>query len=94
MKKNIEHELNEFLEEWDVQKLVAFLKDIMPLCELYNVSEDDDWVKDIVGEDGHKDIRLLRTMYLMSKIAENHSGKLAILRSKFPRLYERMEKVQ
>lgn len=94
MKKNIEHELNEFLEEWDVQKLVAFLKDIMPLCELYNVSEDDDWVKDIVGEDGHKDIRLLRTMYLMSKIAENHSGKLATLRSKFPRLYERMEKVQ
>jgi hypothetical protein len=90
---NFEKEINEFIEDWDVHRLIEFLKDIIPLCELYNVTIEKDWVKDIVGEETHKDIRLIRTVYLISKIAENHSGKLALIRSKYPRLCQRMEKV-
>lgn len=91
---NLEKEINNFLEDWDVHKLIEFLKDIIPLCELYNVSIDDDWVKDLVGQDRHKDIRLIRTVYLISKIAENHSGKLAMIKAKYQRLFEHMENVK
>lgn len=90
----IEKEINDFLEDWDIHKLVEFLIDIVPLCELYDVDIDDDWVKDIVGEEGHRDVRLIRTVYLISKIAENHSGKLAVIRSKYSKLCQRMENVQ
>lgn len=42
--KNIKEEITEFLNEWDSKQLCKFLKDIMPLIELYNVDDNDDWL--------------------------------------------------
>lgn len=91
-KKSIEEEIELFLETWGCQEMVSFLKDIIPLFDLYDVDEEDDWVRDNVGEDNLKNVRLIRTVYLMSKIAETHAGKLAILKVNFKDLYKRIEK--
>lgn len=91
-KKFIEEEIELFLEIWGCKEMVSFLKDIIPLFELYDVDEEEDWVRDKVGEDNLKNVRLIRTVYLMSKIAETHGGKLAILKVNFKDLYKRLEK--
>lgn len=90
-KKTIEQEINEFFDIWDVENLTAFFRDVFPLLELYNVDQDDDWVRDAVGDDNLQNVRLIRTVYLMSKIAENHAGKLAITSAKFKRIWRRLE---
>jgi hypothetical protein len=89
--KTLEDEINEFLAYWDCEQMQAFLYDIMPLCELYDVEAEHDWVQDAVGEDNERNVRLLRTVYLISRIAEKHSGKLALVRLRFGNIYERME---
>lgn len=91
-KKDIETEINEFLDYFNCEKLIKFLKDIIPLFELYDVEDEDDWVKDAVGEEDERNVRLIRTVYLMSRIAENHSGSLAMIRSRFPDMWRKMEK--
>lgn len=91
-KKTIEDEINEFLEIWDYRQISSFLGHIIPLLELYDVSEEDDWVKDSVGEEDERNVRLIRTVYLVSKIASFHTGKLASVNVKFKDLWERMEK--
>lgn len=91
-KKNLEQEINEFLDYFNCEKMIKFLKDIIPLFELYDVEDEDDWVKDAVGEEDERNVRLIRTVYLMSKIAENHSGSLAMIRSRFPNIWLKMEK--
>ncbi len=93
MKKTIETEINAFLEEFDIVKLLDIIEDIMPLCDLYSINEKDDWVKDLIGDD-HRHIRILRTVYLLSRIAERHGGKMATMRMKHPRLFEKMEKAE
>lgn len=92
MNKNIEKEINEFLEYWDSEQMCAFLRDIIPLFELYDVEEEDDWVEDAVGKEDKKTIRLIRTVYLISRIAEFHAGKLSSIRVNFKDLYRKMEK--
>lgn len=89
--RSLEEEINEFLEMWDCKQQVAFLRDIIPLFELYDVNEEDDWVKEAVGEENERNIRLIRTVYLISKIAENHTGKLTLIKIKYPKLYRKME---
>jgi len=91
-KKDLEQEINEFLDYFNCEKMIKFLKDIIPLFELYDVEDEDDWVKDAVGEEDERNVRLIRTVYLMSKIAENHSGSLAMIRSRFPNMWVKMEK--
>lgn len=91
-KKTLEQLINEFLEEWDCKHMIAFLRDIIPLFELYDVEDEDDWVKDAVGEEDERNVRLVRTVYLMSKIAEFHAGKLCSLKIGFKDLWQRMEK--
>jgi len=92
--QTIQEEINQFLEYWDLETLVSFLRDIIPLLELYEVEEGNDWVKDAIGDEDETTIRLIRTVYLVSKIAENHAGKLASLKINFKDIYRRMEKVE
>ena len=90
--KSLEQEINEFLEKWDFNQLCNFLRDIIPLFELYDVEDENDWVKDAVGESNERNVRLIRTVYLISRIAEFHTGNLAIIKMNFKDLYKRMEK--
>lgn len=91
-KKTLEEEINEFLQTWDCEQLTSFLRDIIPLFELYDVEDEDDWVKDAVGTDNERNVRLIRTVYLVSRIAEFHAGKLCSIKMNFKNLWQRMEK--
>lgn len=93
-KLTIEEEINHFLDRWDYKEQIQFLKDVIPLVELYDVEEDDDWVEKEVGGDieNVRNIRLIRTVYLMSKIAEFHAGKLCMINIEFKNLWKRIEK--
>ncbi len=91
-KKNIEDEINEFLSHWDLDKMVQFIGDIFPILELYNVDETDDWLKDAVGPVDQINVRLIRTVYLVSRLAEFHSGLLCMLKVRYKDLWKRMEK--
>lgn len=94
-KKTLEEEVNSFLEIWDCRQIIQFLRDVIPLFELYDVDEVDDWVKNAVGGDNRnvQTVRLIRTVYLVSKISENHSAKLCYLKIHFKGLWERLEKI-
>ena len=92
-KKTLEDQINAFLEMWDVDRQVAFLKDILPLFELFDVEDEKDWVVEAVGEGNQVHFRLLRTVYIMSTIAEKHAGRLASIKVNFPELHKRMEEV-
>lgn len=90
--KTIEDEINDFLEMWDCNQMQDFLRDIIPLFELYDVDENNDWVKDSVGEEDERNVRLIRTVYLVSRIAEFHAGKLCHINIEFKNLWKRLEK--
>ena len=58
--------------------MCKFIEDVFPLLELYDEDEDDDWVKKEVGEENTRNVRIIRTVYLISKFAERHAGKSTI----------------
>ena len=92
MKKSVEELIERFVIDVDLERLVQFLSDVIPLVELYAIEEGSDWVLQEVGELNERNVRLIRTVYIMSKIAENHSGMLASIRARYPRLYEKIQK--
>ncbi len=93
-KKTLEEEINSFLETWDCKQLTNFLRDIIPLFELYDVEDEDDWLEEAVGgdEENVRTVRLIRTVYLVSRIAEFHAGKLCTINVNFRNLWKKMEK--
>lgn len=90
-KENIQDEINEFLQIWTHKELVSLLKDLLPLWELYDVDENDDWLKDLVGEENEQNVRIIRTVYLISIIAERHSGSLSLIKLRHKNLFQRLE---
>lgn len=91
-KQSIEEEIEAFLEKWDCKQLCDFLRDIIPLFELYDVEDESDWVKEAVGEENERNVRLIRTVYLVSRIAEFHAGILCSLKVNFKDLWKKLEK--
>lgn len=92
-KDNIEQDINSFLDKWDCKQLIRFFQDVMPLMELYNVDTESDWVRDEVGEGNERDIRLIRTVYLLSRIVDTHSGVFSSTRANFPKMWQKMENI-
>lgn len=91
-KKTLEEDINSFLEMWDCKQLTTFLRDIIPLFELYDVEDETDWLKEAVGESNERNVRLIRTVYLVSIIAENHAGILCSIKMNFKNIFKRMQK--
>jgi len=93
-KKTVEEDINRFLEDWGPKQLLAFLRDVIPLFELYDVVDEDDWVEKQVGggKENVRTVRLVRTVYLISRLCEFHTGKMVSTRAKYPELWKRMEK--
>lgn len=92
-KKTLEEDINNFLETWDYKQQVAFLRDIIPLFELYNVDDEDDWVEKEAGgdEENIRTVRLIRTVYLVSRICDFHAGRMCSINIKFKNLWKNME---
>ena len=89
---NVEKEINDFLQIWDFDQMTSFLKDVYDLFDLYNVDEENDWVADIVGKSDTRNVRLIRSVYLISRIAEFHSAKLCSINIRFKNLWKNLEK--
>ena len=91
-KKTTEDMINEFLDVWSVKDMKGFMKDCIPLFELFHVDEKDDWVADQVGEDNKVNVRLIRMVYILSHFAEFHAAKLCRINIDFKDLWRRIEK--
>lgn len=91
-KRPVDRDLANMLTDFPAKDLISFLNDIMPLFELYDVEDDNDWVEEEVGKEATNNVRVIRTFYLMSKIADNHAGMLVRIKTKYKGLWERMEK--
>jgi hypothetical protein len=89
----IEAEVNRFLDDIGHKFLWEFLRDVLPLLELYNITEEDDWVKECMeGMDTDiRQVRLASTVYQLSQIADRYGRKLMKLHLDHSGLYERME---
>lgn len=91
-KVTLEYEIVDFLHTWGSSHMRQLILDLYPLLQLYDVDEEDDWLKDVVGELDVDNVRLIRTVYILSRFAENHAGKLVELNVKFKKLWKKMEK--
>lgn len=92
-KKTLEKDIENFLELWNVNSLIELIKELYPICELYNVDEEDDWVRDEVGVENLQNVRLVRTVYLISRLAEFHASKLVTTKINFKDIWVRMKEV-
>ncbi len=87
-KKTVNDEINEFLEYWGSEGVVMFMEDVVPLLNMY--SQDTDYLSEEQC-DNERNVRLVRTVYLLSIIAENHATKINYVNSKFMGLSKRIE---
>lgn len=95
-KKSLEEEINEFLDHWDSRQNYAFLRDIEPIYQLFDVGEkqEEDWAWQQIGgdEENLRVVRLTRLVYLVSWLAQFHSAKLCSINTRFKGLWKRIEK--
>ncbi len=90
-KKSIEDEINEFLEIFGASDLDNMFEDFCELFKLFDCDDKEDWLALKVGAENAREVRLIRTCYLVSKIAEANSSKLFKIKTTFPFFYRKLE---
>ncbi len=90
--EKLEKQINEVLNDWAYKPIISMIKDIAPIITLYAVESNEAIELKKIDPEDQNNVRLIRTVYLLLKFAENHAGKLAMLKSKYPKLASEMEK--
>jgi len=90
-KKTLDQEIHEFIEKWDFSRMASFIEDTYPIFQLFDIEQDHDWIKNIVGEEDERNVRIIRMVYLISKFADAHAGRLSSLTVNFKNLWKRLE---
>lgn len=91
--KSLEQELNDFMDVWHKEKVASLLKDIIPFFELFHVEkESEEDFEEYKDEPYEAQVRILRTVYLLSRLAHTHAGDLCMMNVNFKNLWARMEK--
>jgi len=91
-KKPIEDEINELLGIVDMDCINLFFKELYYLFALFDVDEKDDWLEKLVGPSNVREVRLIRTCYIASRLAEHFSSKFCSIKAHHPKFWERLQK--
>ena len=81
-KKLLEQELCEYLQLWDGKQMISFLEDVMPLLNVFNTKDDSEWFENCEDEREALNVQIIRCAYIISRIADHHSAKFALMRAK------------
>lgn len=91
-KKTLEEDIIDFIQYWDFDQMQKFMQDMFPLFELFQCGENEDLISKTVKKEDEINVRLIRMVYLISRVAEFHAGKLAGVKANFKDLYLKIEK--
>lgn len=91
-KFDVEKEIIDFFNLWDFKKLSNFVRDLIPLIDLYDTRIEEDAVKEFISDQDQQNVILLRTAYLLSIIADNHTSILSSTKIRHGGLYKRLKK--
>jgi hypothetical protein len=93
-KKPLEDRILGFLGIWDLSSLQGLLSELYEIYALYDVDEDDDWLEKDVGGNNVRNVRLIRTVYLLSRLGDLYAGKLCRSSSQYKNLWKELEDVK
>lgn len=89
---DIERELVDFMETWRPGFLEEFLRRIVQFYELYDIEDESDWVEEAVGAENVRNVRYIRTVYLLSKLCDFLGPRIITTNSRHPKLWKKLEK--
>lgn len=92
MKCDFNDEMSKILGIYRCDRFIELIEDIYEIVRLYNVDEVEDWVADTVGWEDVRNVRLARTAYLLSKLADRHHRWLRSVNRAAPGFWKRAEK--
>lgn len=91
LKKTIHEEIGEMLQDFPAADLIALLRNMVPLWQLFDVDDESDWVANIVGEEDESNVRMIRALFLVSKLSDACSGMLCRISFKHKGFWKRLE---
>lgn len=89
----INKELDRFLDVCSIEEMFNIAKDAVPLVELHEMMEGYELIDDEEEKQEVSAQLFVRVIYLLSKFAHLHAGKLCVIKSVFPDLHKRLENI-
>ncbi len=86
-KKSLEQQIDEIIGIFGIKEINTFFEDCYELLKLFDVEPGNDWVEIEVGKEDRDNVRLIRTAYILSRMAERHTGRLLLVKTACPLLY-------
>lgn len=92
-KNDLGEAVNGILRIFGPDELTNLLRTTWELYDLYGRDEDGDWVEDAVGIENVDEVRLSRTAYILSSLAEQNAKLFDKINKRYPGFHKLAEKI-
>lgn len=90
IKRTLNEETLDFINFLTDKDTIEFMQILDDYYKAFDVEENNDWVAEEVGKENATLIRMIKTCVMFSQIAELYTGKLLIIKTKFPMYFKKM----
>jgi len=91
-KRNVNEDLERCITQWIGKQLPGIMNYMIEMCKLWNIDDDNDFLKQELGCEDVKNHRLILTAYMLSRFAESYAGALVSFKVEYKDLWKRLEK--
>lgn len=89
--EDLEEKVQMFFEKWSFDEMNDLARFFIEFLEVFELDKDLDWEKEVLANEDVRNVKIIRCMYIVLKMADLYSGKLVATKVEFKGLWRKLE---
>lgn len=92
--EQLEKNIQKFFEVWDFEQMNDLARFFIEFLEVFELDKDLDWEKEVLQNEDKRNVKIIRCVYIILKLADLYSGKLLCTKAEFKNLWKKLEAIE
>lgn len=91
---DMEIKIQEFFEKWSWEEMNDLACFFIEFLEIFEIDKQIDWEKEVQANEDIRNVKIIRCVYIILKMADLYSGKLVSTKMEFKSLWRKLEAIE
>jgi len=92
--EELESKIHVFFEKWSFEEMNDLARFFIEFLEVFEIDKDMDWEREVLQNEETRNIKIIRCMYIVLKMADLYAGKFVATKVEFKGLWRKLEALE
>jgi predicted KAP-like P-loop ATPase len=92
--EELESNIQVFFDKWSFEEMNDLARFFLEFLEVFELDKEMDWEKEVIANEDVRNVKIIRCMYIVLKMADLYAGKLVATKVEFKSLWRKLEALE